>query len=203
MWCKMNKVVMSMLTIIIIIMGVIIGILLIKPKNGQNDSIAKVENNQNIIENNVENQNNNFNNTVKAANVSEEKISPKAFVTYKIKYEKCGHETSQYREIPEELVNLTQEELKEKYSEWNIEKFSDTNIVLSKTEKGSCNEHFILKEKNGFATVFKKLDNGEEEEYETTDIATEYLSETDKINMKKGIEVNGLQNLNQLIEDYE
>ena len=29
MWCKMNKVVMSMLTIIIIIMGVIIGILLI------------------------------------------------------------------------------------------------------------------------------------------------------------------------------
>ena len=203
MWCKMNKVVMSMLTIIIIIMGVIIGILLIKPKNGQDDSIAKVENNQNMIENNVENQNNNFNNTVKAANVSEEKISPKAFVTYKIKYEKCGHETSQNREIPEELVNLTQEELKEKYSEWNIEKFSDTNIVLSKTEKGSCNEHFILKEKNGFATVFKKLDNGEEEEYETTDIATEYLSETDKINMKKGIEVNGLQNLNQLIEDYE
>ena len=67
---------MSMLTIIIIIMGVIIGILLIKPKNGQNDSIAKVENNQNMIENNVENQNNNFNNTVKAANVSEEKISP-------------------------------------------------------------------------------------------------------------------------------
>ena len=25
----------------------------------------------------------------------------------------------------------------------------------------------------------------------------------DKINMEKGIEVNGLQNLNQLIEDYE
>ena len=116
-------------------MGVIIGILLIKPKNGQNDSIAKVENNQNMIENNVENQNNNFNNTVKAANVSEEKISPKAFVTYKIKYEKCGHETSQYREIPEELVNLTQEELKEKYSILQLNYLQKRDMIMQVQKK--------------------------------------------------------------------
>ncbi len=36
-----------------------------------------------------------------------------------------------------------------------------------------------------------------------TDIATEYLTDTDKIKMEKGIRVNGKQNLNQLIKDYE
>ncbi len=200
---KMNKVIISMITIIVTILGIITAVALIKPKARNSENIVEIGQAQ-TSENNIITENNNqIENSVKQTNVSEEKISPKAFVTYKIKYEKCGHETSQYREIPEELVNLTKEELKEKYSEWNIDEFSDTNIVLSKTEKGSCNEHFILKEKDGFATVFKKLDNGEEEEYETTDIATEYLSDTDKINMKKGIEVNGLQNLNQLIEDYE
>lgn len=200
---KMNKVIISMITIIVTILGIITAVALIKPKARNSENIVEIGQAQ-TRENNITTENNNqIKNSVKQTNVSEEKISPKAFVTYKIKYEKCGHETSQYREIPEELVNLTKEELKEKYSEWNIDEFSDTNIVLSKTEKGSCNEHFILKEKDGFATVFKKLDNGEEEEYETTDIATEYLSDTDKINMKKGIEVNGLQNLNQLIEDYE
>ena len=60
---------------------------------------------------------------------------------------------------------------------------------------------FVCYNLNG--VVYKKQDNGKEEEYETTDISTEYLSETDKINLKNGIEVNGIQNLNQLIEDYE
>ena len=200
---KVNKVIVSMITIIVIILGIIAAIFLMKPYTKNNKNIVEIGQTQ-TSENSITIENNNqIKNSVKQTNTSEEKISPKAFVTYKIKYEKCGHEISQYREIPEELVNLTQEELKEKYSEWNIEDFSDTNIVLSKTEKGSCNEHFILKEKDGFATVFKKLENGEEEEYEKTDIATEYLSDTDKLELKKGIEVNGLQNLNQLIEDYE
>ena len=52
-------------------------------------------------------------------------------------------------------------------------------------------------------TVFKKQDDGTETKYQETDIATEYLTDTDKINMEKGIEVNGKQELNQLIEDFE
>ena len=101
------------------------------------------------------------------------------------------------------MVNLTKRELQEKYNEWNIEEFSDTNIILKKESKDSCDEHFILKDKDGIVTVFKKDENGEEREYEITDISTEYLTDTDKINMKNGIEVNGIQNLNQLIEDFE
>lgn len=200
----MNKVIVSMLVIIVIIMGMITAVVLIKPKSEDNNirNIAKIEENINNDSNEI--TTNNINNEiVEETNTNEEKISPNAFITYKINYKKCGHETTEYREIPKELVNLTKAELQEKYDEWKIEEFSDTNIILKKESKDSCDEHFILKDKDGIVTVFKKDENGEEREYEITDISTEYLTDTDKINMKNGIEVNGIQNLNQLIEDFE
>lgn len=200
----MNKVIVSMLIIIVIIMGMITAVVLIKPKSEDNNirNIAKIEENINNDSNEI--TTNNINNEiVEETNTNEEKISPNAFITYKINYKKCGHETTEYREIPKELVNLTKAELQEKYDEWKIEEFSDTNIILKKESKDSCDEHFILKDKDGIVTVFKKDENGEEREYEITDISTEYLTDTDKINMKNGIEVNGIQNLNQLIEDFE
>lgn len=198
----MNKVIVSMLVIIVIIMGIITAVVLIKPRDNNIEKVAKIEENINNDSNEI--TTNNINNEiVEETNTNEEKISPNAFITYKIKYKKCGHETTEYREIPKELVNLTKAELQEKYDEWKIEEFSDTNIILKKESKDSCDEHFILKDKDGIVTVFKKDENGEEREYEITDISTEYLTDTDKINMKNGIEVNGIQNLNQLIEDFE
>ena len=51
--------------------------------------------------------------------------------------------------------------------------------------------------------AFGESSSESEKEYEETDIYTEYLTETDKNNIQKGIYVNGKQNLNQLIEDFE
>ena len=51
--------------------------------------------------------------------------------------------------------------------------------------------------------IYNVQKDGTETEYEVTGITTQYLTDTDKINMEKGIEVNGKQNLNQLIEDFE
>ena len=163
------------------------------------EEIAKDVNNSKDDTNKVEI---NTTNTI-TANYNEERISPNAFITFKETYIECGHTTSEFVEVPQEFVNLSKEELQEKYGEWNIEKFTDTDIILSKEVEGSCNEHFLVKDVDGIVTVFKVLDDGTEEEYQVTDIATEYLTETDKIEMEKGIKVNGKQNLNQLIEDYE
>ena len=145
---------------------------------------------------------NTFNNMIET-NSSEERISPNAFITFKQTYKECGHTTSEFMEIPQEFVNLTKEELNEKYSDWTVEKFTDTDIILNRKVEGSCNEHYIVRNLNGIVTVFHILDDGTEEKYMVTDIATEYLTDTDKVEMEKGIEVNGKQNLNQLIEDFE
>ena len=61
----------------------------------------------------------------------------------------------------------------------------------------------VVKDNEGIVTIYEILEDGSQKEYEVTDISTEYLTETDKINIKNGIKVNGKQNLNQLIENFE
>ena len=187
----MNKIIITILAILVVIGAMITAVVIYMPDE-KNESKVEIQNV--AVENTTEEENviENTTNMVQT-NSSEERISPNAFITFKQTYKGCGHTTSEFVEVPQDFVNLSEEELKEKYTDWTIEKFTDTDIVLSKEVEGSCNEHYIVRD----------VEDGTEEEYMITDIATEYLTDTDKINMRKGIEVNGKQNLNQLIEDYE
>ena len=60
-----------------------------------------------------------------------------------------------------------------------------------------------MKEDEGKITVYKINENNEEEVYEKTEISVYYLSETDKSKISEGIKVNGIEELNQLLEDFE
>lgn len=197
----MNKIIITILAILVVIGAMITAVVIYMPDE-KNESKVEIQNV--AVENTTEEENviENTTNMVQT-NSSEERISPNAFITFKQTYKGCGHTTSEFVEVPQDFVNLSEEELKEKYTDWTIEKFTDTDIVLSKEVEGSCNEHYIVRDVEGKVVVFNILEDGTEEEYMITDIATEYLTDTDKINMRKGIEVNGKQNLNQLIEDYE
>lgn len=199
----MNKIIITLLAIVVVIAAMVTAVFIYIPEE-KNEAKVEVQDVavKNNTENEIENVTGNTNNMVET-NANEERISPNAFITFKQTYKKCGHTTSEFVEVPQEFVNLTEEELKEKYSDWTVEKFSDTDIVLNKEVEGSCNEHYIVRDVDGTVTVFHVLEDGTEEQYMVTDIATEYLTDTDKIEMEKGIEINGKQNLNQLIEDYE
>ena len=65
------------------------------------------------------------------------------------------------------------------------------------------NKHYILREKDGFINIYYINEDEEEILYKVTDISTTYLGEEDIKELKEGIEVTGLQNLNQLLEDFE
>ncbi len=197
----MNKTIMTIIAIIVIIGAIIIGVQIYKPNKEQEDIITKVS--EEKIEDDCTDEYQEIQEEMLQANSTEEKISPNCFITMKKTYNKCGHTTSEYIAIPKELVNKTKEDLEEKYIGWTIDKFSDTQIVISKEEEGECGEHYIVKDKEGKVVIYKLLEDGTENEYEVTDISTEYITDTDKINMKNGIKVNGKQELNQLIEDFE
>ena len=197
----MNKTIMTIIAIIVIIGAIIIGVQICKPNKEQEDIMTKVSDEK--IEDDCTDEYQEIQEEMLQANSTEEKISPNCFITMKKTYNKCGHTTSEYIAIPKELVNKTKEDLEEKYAGWTIDKFSDTQIVISKKEEGECGEHYIVKDKDGKVVIYKLLEDGTENEYEVTDISTEYITDTDKINMKNGIKVNGKQELNQLIEDFE
>ena len=136
-------------------------------------------------------------------NTSNEKISPNATLILKKKYKDCNHTIKDYIKIPEELVNLTKDELSKKYSSWDIIGFSSKEIVLAKDYPGICGEHYVIKEENGNVTIYKVDENKNETFYKSTDIATEYLADEDKEKLRSGIFVYSKEELNSAIEDFE
>ncbi len=86
----------------------------------------------------------------------------------------------------------------EDYSKTVQNEIKETNSSLNDE-----NKHYILRENNGFINVYYINENDEEILYKVTDISTSYLGEEDVRELKEGIEVTGIQNLNQLLEDFE
>lgn len=199
----MNKTIVTILSISVVIIAIIIAVVIYSPKQSENLNNVQTQIAEEEILDDCTEEYQKMQDEMIETNSQEEKISPNCSITLKIFYKKCGHETSKYLKISEDLVNKTKKDLQEKYDGWNIEKFSDTEIILNKEEEGECGEHYMVRDKDGKITVYEILEDGSEKEYEVTDISTEYLTETDKINMKQGVKVNGKQELNKLIEDFE
>ncbi len=134
---------------------------------------------------------------------TQEKVSANAELILKKYYSKCDHTINEYVELPKELVNLTKDEVQEKYQYWKVIGFEPNKITLYKEFDDLCGEHFKLKVENGKITIYTINDDGTESIYERTNISSEYLTETDLINMQDGLEIYGKEELNKIIEDFE
>ena len=94
--------IISLIVISIISIYYIYVILMNKSNNEINlDEMARVT---------VENGVNTFAPTI-TTSTSQEKVSPNATLVIKKHYSKCGHTTKEYAEIPEEFVNMDEEEI--------------------------------------------------------------------------------------------
>ncbi len=131
------------------------------------------------------------------------KTTPNTVLSLKKYYKVCGHTITNNAEIPEEMVNLTKEELAKKYPSWEIESFSQDEITLKKDVDGYCNEHYLMIEEDGVIMIYTIDKNDIKTFKEKMEIPLEYLPETDKIMLKNGIYIYGLQELNKIKEDYE
>ena len=202
----MKKVWIIGLIITIIIIGIILGIFIYNNNANNNKQNSIVENEINIVSEKVTDEcTEEYQNSEKEIETDsqEEKISPNCLLTLKKYYEECNHTINEYVDIPQDLVNGTEEDLKNEYPYWQVEKYSSNDIILYKEFNSNCGQHFVLRENNGKITVYKINENNEEKVYENTEISVEYLSETDKIKISEGIKVNGIEELNQLLEDFE
>ena len=200
----MNKTIAGLVCAIVILVAIITAVVISRPNESEEQ--LKIETNiadENILDECTDEYEELQENDMLETDSQEEKISPNCSFTIRTYYKGCGHITSQYNNIPEELVNKTEQELKEMYPEYMVETFKSNEIVVYQEKEGECGEHYLVKDLNGTVVIYERKSDGTEELLEETSIATDYLPETDKIQMQEGIEVNGKQELNQLIEDYE
>lgn len=134
---------------------------------------------------------------------TEEKLSANAILILKKYYKKCEHTINEYVELPQELINMTEEEVQEEYEDWEVIGFEKGKLTLYKEFDDVCGEHFKLKVEDGKVDIYIVNADGTESLYEKTNISSEYLTETDLLNMQDGLEIYGKEELNQIIEDFE
>lgn len=200
----MNKVIVALICILVIIGAIFTAVIVYEQKeNSESEKVEAKVSEEEILDDCTEEYDAIESEQSLKANSEEVKTSPNCSVITKTYYKKCGHTRNQYSNLPENSVNLTKEQIQEQYKDSEIESFASNEIVLYKEKEGECGEHYLVKDKDGIVAIYEILEDGTEKEVEITDVSTEYLPETDKINMKNGIKVNGRQELNQLIEDFE
>ena len=98
---------------------------------------------------------------------------------------------------------MTKEQVQAHYPDWEVIGFESGKVTLYREFDDVCGEHFKLKIEDGKVVVYIVNVDGGESVYEKTNISSEYLTETDLINMQNGLEVYGKEELNQIIEDFE
>lgn len=189
----MRKDYIYIIVLIACIIGVIYGIVgLINTK--YNPEEAKIVNNvQNIYENEK----------FVTTSSQEKKVSPNADFALKKYYDECRHFDYEEVELPSELVNLTRQEVEDYYADWEVEEFSENNVVLCKEIDGYCNQHFIIRLDGDNVNVYRVGSLGELNEYKKTDISRDYLTAEDIQNLEKGIPVYGEGKLSSALEDFE
>ena len=134
---------------------------------------------------------------------TQDTISPNAIIIKKTYYEACDHLIRKTEDIPEELVNKTQEDVELEFPDWKIEEYTPTQIILYKTDSGNCGEHYFVQDHNGVIGIYTVDEYGIKTLEEDTEISTLYLPEEDVQNLKAGVEIVGHTNLVEFLEDYE
>lgn len=188
--------------IIIIVVAIFIGCYLFQKENNRKEQ-DNFKMSNTIVEPQDEIENNMLVNEISVSTQEKEKISPNSVLILKKQYEECSHTIREYVKMPEEYVNLTKEELKDKQEGWQIESFSPNEVILLKQVAGVCNQHYMLRLKDGVIAVYQIQDDNTEILKEETGISTEYLTEIDKVRLEEGIRIYGEEELNSTLEDYE
>lgn len=132
----------------------------------------------------------------------EKKLLSNAEMVVKKYFENCNHSEISRTKIPYNLVNCTENEVKKKYSGWNIEKFESDEIILNRNFSTNCSEHYLIIERNGEVALYNELTSDKLNFIEKVDIDLELLPEYELRNLEEGVHLYKIDNVNSFIEDY-
>ena len=189
---------------ILLIVGLIAGILVGVFIFGQDDTIeGNMMSTEKLASENMVQENIMLNETIETSSMENTKISPNAIIIEKTYYKSCDHLLKEVVDIPDDLVNKTEEDVKNAYTGWQIEGFSPTEIVVYKEMPGMCGEHYLVKEHNGVIGIYTLDEYGQAEFKEDTEILTQYLPGEDLAELTEGVTLVGEASLYNFLENFE
>lgn len=142
------------------------------------------------------------NTNIITVSIDETKLSPNAEMVIKKNFKLCGHTSVNRMNIPIEMVNYTKSQVEEKYTGWEIEKFTQEEVVLSKDIDANCDSHYVLKIEEEKLKIYNQITDDKYNYIDEINIQIGLLPSLELAELEHGIEVYGEEELNNLVENY-
>jgi hypothetical protein len=137
----MKRVVIALLFFLIVLIGYFIGEYIVKIKNLDGDGGTIIAEEENI----EKDDDVDYEELLDAMSEDEIKLSPNAMITKETYYKECGHTKKERVKISPEDVNLSHKEMEEKYKDYTITEFTESEVVLHKEEERNMRGTLFVK----------------------------------------------------------
>ncbi|MBR3382288.1 MAG: hypothetical protein IKG85_04540 [Clostridia bacterium] len=128
-------------------------------------------------------------------------ISPNAEVVRRTFCKKCGH-IYEYASA-EGVVGLTEDELKARFPEWEIEEFTREYVLMTRSIDGFCPEHHVIFLEGDKLVVYSIVEPELKlEKLLDFDSSPYELGPAEKLLLKKGVAFSSLKELDDYTDRY-
>ena len=177
---------------VLLVVGIVIGFYFENKKNIEKEKVLKISNKD-------KEKNEDITLDVSSKDIKVDVYTDDITVEIIYKYLLCEHE------IKESLIEYqtSMELVKSKYKNYNIISEENNILKLCKDVRNNCPNHFLIKVLNEDIVIYKIVDNNKNQVFKNTEIHINTVRDEIKEELKKGIYVTGIQELNQIIEEFE
>lgn len=131
------------------------------------------------------------------------KITPSTKIKYEYYYKK-DNITEYFEDVPPYFfINLTRNDLENKFKDWNIKSFSEKEVVMQKVLDEESTQHYILSEYDGYIAIFYEKEINGTNLKDITSIHINSFPPEEQEKIKKGIKIKGKEELIKILQDYD
>ncbi|HYF82727.1 MAG TPA: BofC C-terminal domain-containing protein [Clostridia bacterium] len=129
-------------------------------------------------------------------------LTPNTQLIFKTYFNSCRHTTEKAVPASREEVSMNEQQLKDKYTSWEITAFSPPIVELSRAVDAYCPIHYIIGVDNGYIAIYVYDENGQKVMQEKTDISIATLTPEDQQALNGGIVVDTEDQKEQTLEGF-
>ncbi|MBS4534248.1 hypothetical protein GOQ29_01300 [Clostridium sp. D2Q-14] len=134
-----------------------------------------------------------------------DRITEDTIIEYENYYSECDHTIRDFELNKEKFIGMNKRELEESFgknSNKEVLVFDDSRVIIKVTKNYLCPNHYIIGENEGKVAIYKVDENGDKILFKTLDQSIELLGEYDIEKLKKGIIVDNLDDIGDVIENF-
>lgn len=136
------------------------------------------------------------------SSTDKELLTPNTQLIFKTTYNSCGHSIEKSAQASKDEINMSAEQLKAKYPNWELTAFSPPVVEMSRRIAAYCPGHYIIGQENGYITIYVYDEDGNKIVQERTEITVSTLTPEDQQALQAGIVADTEDQKEQTIEGF-